>query len=375
MKYLRLVFASLLLTAFLLTSCEKNEDELVKETLPENFKVDVPLSLTSKTQQKSAKVTELSGDEIYEHLRFFIGVGEEAAELVQSIIQSIRQHNLGQAMSFSYVSDDDGRTKNAVIIENSEFDGQTWQYELTVTDAESEADEDGGYAMQVFWNNSPVQGIAILYPKNINRTESEEGWSKAMFRIDYSEAGEYGYEKSMIVYISDLPTPEAEVFAISSMKMFVGKNGDVVDVYGNSAHPNAVLFESEAGFDWAFAAAGNDKSGLGTAEVGLPPYLLDESSREVLLGDYSIHNVYTNLIQTWYFEETGTEIDELTLAAYLENAEAPGFFNQNGFVGSGTAPSDNFNELSESIQNLTPYNPLSVANLKVTFKRTEETAK
>jgi len=375
MKYLRLVFASFLLTAFLLTSCDKKEDELVQDTLPETFKVDVPSSLTSKTQQKSAKVTELSGDAIYAHLRLFIGVGEEAAELVQEIIQSIRQHNLGQAMSFSYVSDEDGRTKNVVIIENSEFDGQTWQYELTVTDAESEADEDGGYAMQVFWNNNPVQGIAILKPKNINRIGGDEGWSKAMFRIDYSEAGEYGYEKSMIVSISDLLTPEAMVFAISSMKMFVGKNGDVVDVYGNSAHPNAVFFESEAGFDWAFVAAGNDKSRLGTAEVGLPPYFLDESSREVLLGDYSIHNVYTNLIETWFFEEYGTEIDDITLAAYLENTEAPGFFNQNGFVGSGTAPSDDYSELTESIQSLTPYNPLSIANLKVTFKRTEETAK
>ena len=375
MKYLRLVFASFLLTAFLLTSCDKKEDELVQDTLPENFKVDVPSSLTSKTQQKSAKVSELSGDEIYEHLRFFIGVGDEAAELVQEIIQSIRQHNLGQAMSFSYVSDDDGRTKNVVIIENSEFDGQTWQYELTVTDAESEAEGDGGYAMQVFWNNNPVQGIAILKPENINRNDDDEGWSKAMFRIDYSEVGEYGYEKSMIVYISDLPTPETDIFAISSMKMFVGKNGDVVDVYGNSAHPNAVLFESEAGFDWAFAAAGNDKSGLGTAEVGLPPYLLDESSREVLLGDYSIHNVYTNLIQTWFFEEYGTYIDDITLGAYLENAEAPGFFNQNGFVGSGTAPSDDFSELTESIQSLTPYNPLSIANLEVNFKKDEDSVK
>jgi hypothetical protein len=374
MKYLRLVFASLLLTALLLTSCEKNEDELVQDTLPENFKVDVPSSLTSKTQQKSAKVSELSGDEIYEHLRFFIGVGDEAAELVQAIIQSIRQHNLGQAMSFSYVSDDDGRTKNVVITENSEFDGQTWQFELTVTDAESETDEDGGYAMQVFWNNNPVQGIAILKPRNINHNDAD-GWSQGMFRIDYSEAGEYGYEQSMIVYISGLPTPETDIFAISSMKMFVGKNGDIVDVFGNTAHPNAVLFESEAGFDWAFAASGNDKSGLGTAEIGLPPYLLDENSREVLLGDYSILNVYTNLIQTWFFEEYGSYIDDITLAAYLENAEAPGFFNQNGFVGSGTAPSDDFNELTESIQNLTPYNPLSVANLKVSFKKAEATAK
>lgn len=368
MKRISLILAGLFLFAFSFTSCEKQEDELTSSTLPENFKVDIPSSLSNSTAPTANKVDEMGGDEIYENLTFFIHVGEDAAELVQEIIRSIRGNNLSQAMSFSYVSDDDGRTKNVVITENSSFEGETWEYQLTITDAESEGNEDGGYAMQVFWNANPVKGIAILKPYNIDRSDSEDLWSQAIFRIDYSEAGEYGYGQSMIVYIDELPTPSGDVFAMSEMKMFVGKTGDIVDVYGNSAHPNAIMFNSEAGFDWAFVASGSESTDLAVAEVGLPPYLLDESSRTVLLEDYSVLNVFTELIQSWYWDNYGIQIDDLTLAAYLENAQAPGFFNQDGFIGSGTAPSDDFQELLTNINAMAPYNPFEIANMEIQFK-------
>ena len=72
------------------------------------------------------------------------------------------------------------KPKSIVIIENSAFEGQTWEYQLTTTD------EDGGKALQVFWNNNPVKGISILQPYNINRSETDE-WSNesTMYRVDF----------------------------------------------------------------------------------------------------------------------------------------------------------------------------------------------
>ncbi len=366
MKKLSLILTGILMAALVFTGCKK--DNFESSELPANFKVDIPNSISSFDNTKSVKVDAVGGDEIYQHMRMFIAVGESSADIVQSIIYAIKQYNLDEAQTFSYTSDDDGRIKNVTIEENVEFDGTTWQYGLTMTDAESEGGDKDGKGLQIFWNNNPVKGVAILYPYNINRKDSTEAWNKGMFRIDYSEAQEYGYEKSMIVSISDIPVSADDVYGLDGMKMFVGKNGDVVDVYGNSAHPNAYFFNSDKGFDWAFVASGNQTSDLGVAEVGLPPYNLDENSRTVLLKDYSIYNVFTDLITEWYYDSTGTTIDSLTLAAYLQNTKAPGFFNKNGFLQAETAPSADFNALVTNIEALSPYNPKYIADLKVEFK-------
>lgn len=366
MKKLSVILAGVFLVMLVFSSCKKQSFN--QTSIPTTFKVDIPSSISSMDSSKSAKTDQVQGDDIYKNLRFFIAIGEGAGDIVQGIMQAVAKYDLSEAMTFSYESDEDGRTKNAVIEENVEFEGETWMFELTTTDVESEGDDVGGKALQVFWNTNPVKGIAIIYPYNVNRTDSAEAWNHGMFRIDYSEAGEYGYEQSMIVSISNLPTDNKDIYAMSSMKMFAGRNGDVVDVYGNSGHPNAYFFNSGKGFDWAFVASGNQVSNLATAQVGLPPYTLDENSRDVLLNDYSIHSVFTQLITDWYYTENQTDIDSLTLAHYLGNAEAPGFFNQNGFVGAGTAPTADFNPLVENINALSPYNPKYIADLSIQFK-------
>jgi len=372
MKKVSLILSAILLVMFVFSSCKK-ETGFSEDSLPRKFKVNIPSAISSSTSTKSISADQASGDDIYQHLRFFIAIGEGAADIVQNIIYGINEYDLSKSMSFSFVSDDDGRTKNVTIVENSEFNGETWMYQLTLTDALEEGGDHDGIGMQVFWNNNPVKGIAILYPYNVNRADSTEDWNKAMFSIEYSEAGEYGYEQNMIVSIADLPVEATEIYALDGMKMFVGKTGDVVDVYGNSAHPNAYFFNSGKGFDWAFVASANELSNLAVAEVGLPPYDLDESSRKVLLEDYSVRSVFTTLISDWYYAENGSQIDSLTLAYYLGNAEAPGFFNQNGFIGSGDAPTTDYDALVTNIEALSPYNPLSIANLTVEFK--QETAK
>lgn len=365
MKNFKWAIPAILSIIFVLASC--NKDEEVENTIPQNFKVDIPSSISSSSNTKSAKDT-MAGGEVYAHLRTFIHVGEGAADIVQDIMQAISQYELNQEMSFDFVSDDDNRTKNVVIVENSDFDGTTWEFQLTMTDAESESNEDGGVGMQVFWNTDPVKGIAILKPSYLNFNETE-GWSKAIFRVDYSEAGESGYEKHMIVSIAELPVADADVYAIETLKMFVGKNGDIIDVYGNSNHPNATFFNQEdQGFNWAFVAAGDEVLDIAVAEVGLPMSNLDITTRSVILEDYSIFNVFSGYIGAWYTQEYGGEIPQDILDDYLQNTQAPGFFNNSGFVAAQNAPTDQYTTLISNIAELTPYNPKDVSNLSISFK-------
>jgi len=365
MKKISLILATVFTLSILFVGCTKDKDPINGDIVPEKFKVDIPNSI-SNSANKASKDGVLNGNDIYGHLTTFIAVGEGAADIVQEIIWAIRLYDLDQAMSFSYESDDDGRTKHVVIVENSEFEGTVWEYQLTTTD------EDGGKALQVFWNNNPIKGIAILNPYNIDRTtvnewSQEEQWTdeNTMYRVDYSE-DELDYEARMIVYISGLVMPDPEIadnrFAMESMKMFVGKNGDIVDVYGNSNHPNASFFdENTVGFNWAFAASADESVDRAVAEVGLPPSNIDASDRLTLLETYSIHNVFYNeLIELGFNEDD--------ILDFIVNTEAPGYFNGEGFVAAGDAPSESYQAAESSMMNLTPYNPILISNLSIQFK-------
>lgn len=348
----------------LFQSCQKNENEPVDENqniIPERFAVDIPSSISSYAYYKDSKIDTLQGNDIYNHLRTFIYVGENAADIVGDIILAIGLYNLNQPMSFSFTSEDDGRLKQVVIIENAVFEDYTWQYKMTITDEGTTIEEN--IAMQIFWDKNPIKGVALLNPYNIHRN-TDPKFMETMYRIDYSEAGEFGYTHHMIVTIDGLPleNPVTQPYSMSTMKMFVGKNGDIVSVFGNSEHPNAKFFTGETGFDWAFTAAGKNSTDIGVAEVGLPSNTLNSSSRNELLVENSIKNVFTEQIYAvWPW------IDSTTVNAYLYNTEAPGFFNHYGFVNGGSAPTPEYNPLVDVIAGLTPYNPAEINQLVISF--------
>ncbi len=357
-----------LLMAIGFTSCDENPETVTQtQILPESFGVDIPSSISNNNfvvngRQGGRTEEDLSGNAIYEGLSFFILIGEGSAELIQELMSGIRQFDLQNLRLVTYVSDDDGSEKTLTVQENVEFEGKVWEYFLNVDDV----GENGGTAMQIFWNNDPVEGIAILNPFNIDRNGDVDA-GDAMYRIDYYENSPVaGYDAHMEVRISNLPPEEGDQFSMRSMRMFVGKTGDIVDIFGNSSHPDAVLIseDNEQGIGWAFVASGNDLLNIGVAEVGLPPATLNEDSRSVLLEDYSIKNVFENEIQA----EFGGAIPQDILDAYLVNTNAPGFFNSDGFVQAETAPSSEWDGLALRINDLSPYNPLEITNLEIAFK-------
>lgn len=367
-----LVGGTFIALTMLVMSCDTNPDITPdQDLLPDNFRVDIPSSIanedfvTNGRMRGRSKEDELNGNDIYQHLGTFIAIGDGAGELVEDLIGGIQKHQINRVLSLSFISDDDGRVKNMIVTSDAEFEGRTWQYQLTLTDAESEGNPDGGKALQVFWNHQqPIEGISIIKLYNIDRTKHADA-GDAIFRIDYSEVSDQGYDAEMEVRIAGLPmpTPLEDPYAVSSLWMFAGKKGDVVDVYGNSNHPNAIFFSGAVGFDWAFAASGDDANDIGVAEVGLPPSNLDSNDRNELLVENSIKNVFTNEINAVW-----PGLDPELLANYLQNTEAPGYFSSNGFIAGGESPGPAWDALAARITTLTPYSPLAVSNLTIQFK-------
>jgi len=374
------------LAAMFFTACEMDNlkpGDKEYGILPERFKVDIPASLSKSdvksTSFKNTETDTVNGNVIYWHLTTFIAVGEGAADIVEAIMWSIHFYHIEDVIYLSYTSDEDHRVKNLEVVKDTEFKGRQWQYQLTITDAESEGNEDGGIAMQVFWSKNPIEGIAIIKPYNLNRTKNADA-ENAVFSIEYSERGTEEYEAYMIVEISGLPMLNrlTDRFAMETLKMFVGKKGDVIDVYGNSNHPNAQFNRNDAesvGFNWAFVASGSKSKNIAVAEVGLPYSDADISSRKEILEDYSIKSVLTremtNCIVAEY-KKIGLTLkpEEVAafLAPYLKNADAPGYFNEDGFVQGGVAPGNDYTELENNIKLLVPYNPSVISNLEVSFK-------
>ncbi len=370
MKKISFIISLILLISVIFLGCKK-EDEIITEQniIPSSFKVDIPNSVSSAAEQ-TLKCHGPQGNVIYAYMRAFIHVGEESAEVIQKIIDVIGDYELNQAMSFSYTSEDDTLVKNVVIVENSTFEDQTWEFQMTITDANSENNEDGGIAVQVFWNRNPVKGIAIIKPKNLCVTYGG-CHSEAMYRVDYSEAGENGYEKQMIVSIADLLTGKpGDVYALSSLKMFAGKKGDIVDVYGNSNHPYAKFFSERTGYNWAFVAAGDETQDIGVAEVALPPSDLNLDTDDVttlrgrILKAFAMKDVCEDEILSGY-PNTTPEV----MAEFLKNMEAPGYFDTNGFVAAGESPGTEYDAIETSMDLLAPYIPYTVSNLEINFKK------
>lgn len=371
-----ILYVAIAVFAIMMESCQKETDTQKNGVvLPSRFKVAIPTSLTNGQSLKSTLIIKngdadsAKGNDIYANLNTFIAVGKGAGDIVENIIGAIALYKIEKLKTVTYEGGDDHRIKSMVVSENAAYQGRIWEYMLTVVDAASVTNPDSGKALQVFWNNSPIEGIAILKPYNIDRTHNLSAL-ETVFDIEYSEVATMDYDTHMIVEIAGFPMPDAksEPYAIKSLKMFVGKKGENVDVFGNSNHPNAKFFTQSIGFDWAFVASGADDKNIAVAEVGLPPSNLDNSTRSVLLNDYSIKKVFTQQVNDWFYQLYKVYPDSTQLSKYLHNADAPGFFNSNGFIQAGTAPNADYNQLVSRIGDLTPYNPKAVNDLQILFK-------
>ncbi|QSE96100.1 hypothetical protein [Fulvivirga lutea] len=350
-----------ILILFTYSSCDDEEENTVATEIvvPENFTVDIPSSISTDANGGLTGRTEgdgdgiIEGNEIYQAVPFFIFIGEESAriiELIFPIAAALEQQNV---QTLIYTSDDDGRDKEVTINRNVTRGGKEYAYELTTFDV-----LDNAQALQMLWNTEPIEGIAIISPYQIDHTDDSE--PDALLRIDYSE-DDPDYEATMTVYISGI---DPEVDGLDNLKLWAGRNGNVVDVVGNSNHPGFVLFDANftGGRNYAFVGRGDETTDIGVINLALPPSNVTTNN---ILTEYSVYNVLFGEIDAvagGFF--TPEEIDDI-----LAEANSPAYFNDvQGFITSGldNQPAGFSNEFID-LSNLTPFVPNDIRTLEVQF--------
>ena len=145
---------------------------------------------------------------VYQGLPLFIHIGENSAEIVEALILGIRQYNLSRAQALDFTSDDDGRMKELVVKEMPVVDGTVYQFGLQVKD---KADDE--IAMQVFWNNSPIEGIAIMNVYQMDRVNNDSSTLNTFYKVRYTE-NVIDADAEMEVWVADFPADASDTFAL-----------------------------------------------------------------------------------------------------------------------------------------------------------------
>lgn len=186
----------------------------------------------------------------------------------------------------------------------------------------------------------------------------------------------------MIVSITGLPLNTGDQFAIDNLKMWAGKKGDIVDLRGNSNHPNAAILDTtNKGFSWAFVASADGKKDKAVAELGLPGNEANITTRVEILDNNSVRNVLEKMVKSWVDKENDgdpinwdnptTAEDNFAISmlnSYLKQANPPAYFNSDGFVQAETAPDNDYTSVEANLEALTPFNPNEVNTLNILFQ-------
>lgn len=351
------LLSSVILVLFF--ACKKEETPPAVEEnnsiMPSNFNVEMSDAISNESTGKTNGDT-LTGEDIYETMRFFIKIGESSAETVEAIMRAVATHGINRPMDITFAGDD-GRSKHLVVTENATYEGVNYKYKLNVEDS-------GKKALQMFWDNAPVKGVAIMsfYDMDHNEHAALKG---VLYKVEYSET-EANYDARMIVTLYNLPLNSNDPGSINNMKMFVGKKGDIIDVYGNSNHPNIKLIDPAftGGRNYAFVGRANNKLNIAVAKVGLPPSSVTANGN--LFTTYAIDSVIRAEVKAAYPGATDEDIDP-----YLVNTAMPGYFSVDGFIGCGaTLPSvTGFTSEFADLSQLYPYIPNDIRTLTIEFQQ------
>lgn len=354
-----LIYFSIIIFSVTLFSCSSDDNETVppaENIVPEKFKIDIPLSISDpnsggKVSQDPDSVFDMSF--IYEGLPLFIHIGENSADIVENIIIAIGQYNLAQAQTLDFTSNEDGRLKELQVKNSPSVNGTVYQYGLQVKDK-----VDDVIAMQVFWNNSPVEGFAVMNVFQMDRNNNDSSTMDTFYKVRYTE-NPGSADAEMEVWIADFPANSSDTFALDGMRMLVQKTGDVITVLGNSNHPNFVFSDGGSGIvgrNYAFRARGDEANDVGVAEIALPPSI--ETSFSGVYRNYNILEVCKN--------EYGDSV-ESALFNYL----APGYFSDaNGFLGDGNYNADPqlYPPAFVDLTGLRPFVPSDIRDLQIEFE-------
>ncbi len=353
-KSYSLIYITLFVFGF--SSC--TEEELAERAvdIPETFSVDIPSAISRSNGGLNDRVAGdgdgiIEGEEIYAALPHFIRLGEASAEIVEFTLVVGAVLEAANIRTFTTDEGDDGRAKRFDITEGVSRGGVSYQYELTMRDV-----DDDELGLQLLWNSEPaVEGVGILRPYYIDRTENED--IDAFIRINYSENDPI-YDATMTVSIAGVETIDEG--DLDNLKMFVGRSGDIVDVIGNSNHPNVTLIDENytGGRNYAFVGRGDERNNLGVVKLALPPSNVETND---VLESYSVFSVLEAEI------DAVATLDQSIIDAILAEAGAPAYFDESGFISAGPTVPTGFTEDFIDLGGASPFVPSQVRDLTISF--------
>jgi len=150
---------------------------------------------------------------------------------------------------------------------------------------------------------------------------------------------------------------------IDNLKMFVGKKGNIVEVMGNSNHPDIVIIDPDftEGRNYAFVGRGDESTNLGVVNLWLPPsgVSTDDFEKD---DENSVFNVLQAEI------EAVANLDQSIIDAVLAEALSPAYFNSDGYLDSGedNKPESFSSELVD-LTGMVPFAPTEVRDLEIGF--------
>lgn len=359
MKLTKLVL--LFACVLLLTNCGKDDAPTISINFPESLVIDIPGAISANTGPLTGRTSGdgdglVEADEIYESLRTYINVGEKSAEFMQTALQLGEQLDKEDVTILDFISEFDEREKRIELFNNVRREGFSYEYELLMFDLEANE-----WALQLLWNSDPVEGVGVIRPFHFDRNEDDA--RGAFVRIDYTELSEE-YDIEMNVAISDREVVENG--DVSSMKFFVGQKGNIVELWGNTHHPDIIIADKNVttGRNYAFVARGDQLLNLAVVKLALPPSTYTSND---VFEKYSVMNVLQEEI------ENGGITDLTEIAAILKDAQSPAYYDQIGFIvaGENNLPG-NFEEEFVDLSGFAPYVPQDIKNLSVGFITSEE---
>ena len=322
---------------------------VVNEILPENFTIDIPDVISQPVPFVDGHLTEdiIQIEVIYDNIRGIVAAGEASTDVLNGFLDELRAANIDSAVSFSIISTIDGRRKDINISR-----GFLTPYHMTIDD------EGGERAVEMSWGNEPPRVSGTIKPFNVDRS-LDEALAETFYSFRYSD-DDQDYDESVILSINNFP----DSAGFTNMMMFAGRKGDIIDIFGNSYHPDIMLIDPSfvGGRNYVFTARVNRQQNVGFATLSLPPSAVD--GIDEIYNDFSLFSVLEEEL-----ESVGNTDDEFT-ADYLMTATPPAFFvGDEGFVSSGANVPDNL-AFSAAFLDLTPVvfiSPITVRDLELSF--------
>ena len=156
---------------------------------------------------------------------------------------------------------------------------------------------------------------------------------------------------------------------MKNLKLFAGKNDDIISLFGNSTHPYMALLNENHnnGRPFCFQARNDVSEDIAIARIALPTILQTDMSN--IWVDFSVDKVLSEEIDIFYPNVDQTTLTQIKVV-FLTNAIGPAYFTgEQGFVSNAGNIPDNegFTQDFMNMTGLTPWAPFEINQMTITF--------